>query len=170
LLYLLDANVLITAKALYYRFERVPEFWTWLIHIGERGDVKIVDEVYEEFKDGTDELATWAKTDEVNKALRLKEAVVTDLVRRVIRDGYADDLRDDEIEKLGRDPFLVAYALADPQQRVVVTAEASRPGRTRANRHLPDVCKDLGVPCCNTFDLTEALDFRTGWSDARDLL
>ena len=30
LLYLLDANVLITANRDYYSVKRVPEFWAWL--------------------------------------------------------------------------------------------------------------------------------------------
>jgi hypothetical protein len=84
--------------------------------------------------------------------------------------GYADDLKDDEIEKIGRDPFLVAYALADVQNRCVVTQnrcvvtnEQSRPSRIRANRHLPDVSREFKVLPKNTFDLIKELDFRTDW-------
>ena len=39
--------------------------------------------------------------------LLLTEAVRVDLVARVTEEGYADDLTDDEIEKVGRDPFLI---------------------------------------------------------------
>ena len=77
--------------------------------------------------------------------------------------GYADDLTDDGIEKIGRDPFLIAYALADVQNRCVVTNERPRPGRTRANRHLPDVSREFNVLCINTFDMIRELDFRTDW-------
>ena len=48
MLYLLDANVLIDAKRDYYQMERVPEFWEWLVHKGAEGQVKIIQEVYEE--------------------------------------------------------------------------------------------------------------------------
>ena len=92
----------------------------------------------------------------------LAEDVVQETVAIVIENGYADDLTDIEAEKLGRDPFLIAYALADSGHRTVVTTEVSKPRRTRANRHIPDVCRDFNVPCCNTFDLVRALDFRTG--------
>ena len=81
----------------------------------------------------------------------------------VIEEGYADDLTDVEIEKLGRDPFLIAYALADLGNRSVVTTEVSKPSRIRANRHIPDVCDsfDIPIPHCDTFELIRALDFRT---------
>ena len=34
MLYLLDANILITAANTYYGISRVPEFWSWLQHQG----------------------------------------------------------------------------------------------------------------------------------------
>ena len=85
------------------------------------------------------------------------------LMARVIEQGYAKDLNDEEIETIGQDAFLIAYALADVQQRRVVTTETSRPRRKRANRHIPDVCRDLGIRCYNTFEFLRALDFTTRW-------
>ena len=37
MLYLLDSNVLIDANRDYYPIERVPEFWDWLVAMGELG-------------------------------------------------------------------------------------------------------------------------------------
>jgi hypothetical protein len=34
MLYLLDANVLITAHNTYYAIDQVPEFWEWIAHQG----------------------------------------------------------------------------------------------------------------------------------------
>lgn len=163
MLYLLDANVLIDANRDYYPITRVPEFWEWLVHLGTQGLVKLPIEVYEEIKDGKDDLGRWARQDEVKQALLLTEAVDVGLVSRVTDEGYARDLTEDEVEKIGRDPFLIAYALAAPGERCVVTTEGSRPKRQRANRHVPNVCKDLGLTCCNTFEFLRALDFKTGW-------
>ena len=164
-LYLLDANVLIDANRDYYPIERVPEFWDWLAAMGEPGRVKIPQEIYEEIvlppPSRKDVLVDWLRNH--RDALLLEEQVRVDLVGDVIERGYADDLKDDEIEKIGRDPFLVAYALADVQNRCVVTNEQSRPSRIRANRHLPDVSREFKVSCINTFDLIKELDFRTDW-------
>ncbi|MBI3208790.1 MAG: DUF4411 family protein [Candidatus Solibacter usitatus] len=37
MLYLLDANILITAHKSYYPLDQVPEFWSWLKHQAEAG-------------------------------------------------------------------------------------------------------------------------------------
>ncbi len=163
MLYLLDANVLIDANRDYYPIERVPEFWEWLEFQGESGTVKVPLEVYEELKEGKDALAAWMKQDSVREALLLQEEVEVDLVSQTVENRYALDLTDDEILKIGRDPFLVAYALKDVGGRCVVTTEVSKPSRLRANRHLPDVCRDSSIPCCNTFELTRQLNFSTAW-------
>ncbi len=163
MLYLLDANVLIDANRDYYPITRVPEFWEWLVHNGAEGRVKIPREVYEEIKGGSDDLGNWARENDVKEALLLDEEADVSLVSCVIDERYAPDLTDDEVEKVGRDPFLIAYALAAPGTRCVVTTEVSRPRRRRGNRHVPDVCNDLDLPCCNTFEFVRALDFKTGW-------
>lgn len=118
---------------------------------------------YDEVRRGKDLLATWCKTPEVKEALRFSEEPDVELVRQVVRDGYAPDLTDDEAAKFGRDPFLVAYCLVEVDRRCVVTTEVSKPSRTRANRRLPDVCADLGVRCCTAFEFLRELDFRTSW-------
>ena len=163
-LYLLDANVLIDANRDYYPIDRVPQFWDWLVEMGERGRVKVPQEIYDEIvfprPNGPDALVDWLTNH--RGPLLLGEQAAVDLVAHVTEQGYADDLADDEIEKIGRDPFLIAYALADVQRRRVVTNERSRSNRTRANRHIPDVCRDLGVISCHTFTLIRDLDFRTG--------
>ena len=166
MLYLLDANVLIDASRDYYPVERVPEFWEWLAYVGENSHVKIPLEVYEEVKDGNDELATWAKDDKIVATLLFGEEADVPLVSRITDEGYASDLTDDEVEKIGRDPFLIAYALAAVGERCIVTTEVSKPRMRRANRHIPDVCNDFGVPCCDTFALVRALNFTTAWRPA----
>ena len=166
MLYLLDANVLIDANRDYYPMTRVPEFWEWLAYVGESGHVKMPVEVYEEIKDGKDDLATWAKDGKVEAALLLREEVDVPLVSKVINEGYAPDLTDDDVEKIGRDPFLIAYALSVVGERCVVTTEVSKPKRKRANRHIPDVCVHIGVPWCDTFAMVRALNFSTTWKSA----
>lgn len=166
MLYLLDANVLINASRDYYPIKRVPEFWDWLLEMGRLGRIKVPQEIYEEVifprpsKDNEDPLVEWLK--ENSETLVLDEEAVVELVGRVTEKGYANDLTDVEIEKIGRDPFLVAYALVDRQNRSVVTTEHSSPKKQRANRKLPDVCLDFNVGCINTFALIQELDFHTG--------
>lgn len=166
MLYLLDANVLITANSQYYPIDQVPEFWTWLRHQAASGVVKIPLEIMEEIKEGrrdNDPLIDWITRDDNHDVLLFQENVNAVLVQRVVTGGYAPDLSDDEVEKIGRDPFLIAYALADPGERWVVTTEISRPSAQRQNRKVPDVCQTVGVQCCGPFTLNRNLGFRTGW-------
>ena len=69
-------------------------------------------------KDGNDQLAQWAKEDNTAAALLLGEAADPTLVSQITEQGYADDLTDDEIVKVGR---------------------------VRLNRHIPDVCDTFGM-------------------------
>lgn len=163
MLYLLDANVLITANRQYYPLLRVPEFWDWLAHHGAAGHVKMPQEIVEEITSGNDDLAKWLSDRTIRDVLQLEEEVDVQLLQQVIAQGYAQDLTDDEVDTIGRDPFLVAYALLDCNGRRVVTTEVSKPTRQRANRHLPDVCRSVGVTPLNSFDLLSSLDFSTSW-------
>jgi hypothetical protein len=164
MLYLLDANGLITAQNQYYSLEQVPEFWDWLRHQGEQDVVKMPLEIIDEVRGGNedDPLHMWIRDEANLAALQLDEAADPALVQRVVNEGYAPDLTDDELATIGRDPFLVAYAMAHPD-RCVVTTEVSASSKIRANRRLPDVCTTFGILSINTFRMTKALGFTTGW-------
>lgn len=164
---LIDANVLITAHNTYYPTNRLPEFWSWLLHQAEAGHVKMPREVIEEVLSGSgdaekDLLLDWLKMDGVVDALQLDEDVDQDALLKVVS-AYGDDLTEIDIEKMGRDPFLIAYAFVQPEGRRVVSIEVRKPKRQKGNRKVPDVCDDLGVPVDHTFDLIRRLDFTTGW-------
>ena len=127
-------NVLIDANRDYYPIERVPEFWDWLAAMGGLGRVKIPQEIYEEIvlplppPNRTDVLVDWLR--KYRDALLLEEQVRVDLAAYVTERRYADDLTDDEIEKIGRDPFLIAYGLVNVHNRRVVPNERPKPSRT----------------------------------------
>ncbi|MCE3001354.1 MAG: DUF4411 family protein [Xanthomonadaceae bacterium] len=168
MIYLLDASVLITANNLYYPIDRVPEYWGWLEYLGESGKVKIPQEIFEEIRDGPDDaekdlLYGWLQDESVRNALLLAEDVDVHAVRHVVERGYASDLTDTEVEMIGRDPFLIAYAIVDVPGRWVVTCEVSKRKLQRQNRRVPDVCDDLGVKWCDPFRMNRDLGFKTSW-------
>jgi len=148
-----------------YPIDQVPEFWEWLCYQGAAGNVKIPVEIMEEILEGRKEkdlLLDWVKDAENSTALLLEDEVSPVLVQHVVSRGYASNLTDIELEQIGCDPFLIAYALAKTDC-CVVTTEVSKPRRTRHNRHVPDVCRDLSVQCCDPFMLNRSLGFRTSW-------
>ena len=181
MLYILDEDVLITAMR-YYRVERVPEFWEWILETNRVGSVQIKTphEAYEKMLHFVpndpniqeDDLSVWLK--EHKDAILLDEAVNPTLVESVLTDGY--DLpphkrTDKELEKLNQDPYLIAYALNQTSlisslvERCVVTNEQPSKNpqqpRQRANKKIPDVCKIMGVRCIDLFGLIEEQDFKT---------
>ncbi|MCK5267525.1 MAG: DUF4411 family protein [Spirochaetes bacterium] len=170
LLFLLDANTLIDAKRDYYPIDRIPEFWDWLIFQGQQGKIKIPIEVYEEFSDTKDtndkkdDLAIWAEQVEVKDALLFEEEAEQDLVARITYGGYVANPTDDDLNKIGRDPFLLSYALKDLRNRCIVSTETSKPSRQGANRHIPDICKDFDIICINNFQMIKKLNFSTSWN------
>ncbi len=164
--YLLDANVPITANNTYYPIDQVPEFWSWLQFQATSGYVKIPLEIMDEIKAGREDndlLIDWISQDEIEAALLFDEDVDTDLERHVVSEGHSDNLTDDQIENLGRDPFLIAHALANSAERCVMTIEVSKPSRQPQNRKIPDVCNALGVQWCGPFILNRKPGFHTGW-------
>ncbi|WP_168734437.1 DUF4411 family protein [Ollibium composti] len=158
-MYLLDANTLIRANADYYPIKRIPQFWNWLVDKGNAGIVKIPNEIADEITAGRDAVSEWLKDKDVKSALRLEEAADVALVRKVVENGYAPDLTDTELAKIGRDPFLVAYGLAAPG-RTIVTKEISAPAKQRQNRKVPNVCDTMGVRWLTAFGFYEEADFR----------
>ena len=168
MLYLLDASVLITANNQYYPVDRVPEYWDWLRHVCSLGQVKLPVEIYEEVKAGPaeerDNLFAWLQQDEVKKVVVLPGQASLSHVRHVTMNGYANDLSDAEVEQIGRDPFLIAHALADRGNRCVVTAETSQRSKQRQNKKVPDVCEAMGVKWCDPFAFARDLGFSTDWA------
>ena len=159
---MLDADVLIRADRFYYPPNRFPIFWSWLVHMGATGRVKLPREQYDEITNGRGELVDWLKTEEVKRALLLREEANPVLVTEMTLKGYGQ-LDEIGLEKVGRDPFLISYGYSDKIRRTIVTLEVSAPRRQGANRKIPDVCAGLGVVCCDLFELINALDFSTDW-------
>jgi len=165
MLHLLDANTLITANNQYYSLDSIPEFWEWIDYQATNGIIKIPVEILDEVLAGrkkNDPLLGWVSARK--EILSLKEVANPSLVNKVVTEGYAPDLTDDEIIEIGQDPFLIAYALVDTADRCVVTVEVSAPGKKRQNRKIPDVCSDFSITCMNPFQAYRSLRFSTAWN------
>jgi hypothetical protein len=121
MLYLLDAKVLISAHELHYPLQRIPQFWTWLLNMADAGTIKLPYEIYNEIAISKGELKDWLTTPEHSKRLRLSAQVNPAELQKVISEGYADDLNESELEQIGQDPFLVAYAIPYGPSVTVVT-------------------------------------------------
>ena len=166
--YLVDSDVFITAKNLYYSFDICPGFWGSVLHHHRMGRVFSVDRVRNELLAGssTEDLVCWVR-DEVPESFFVKAD--TDLVVRSYRDivkWVQRHPRYFESAKAkfatGADGWLVAYARVHGS--IVVTNERSAP-ESRREVKIPDLCDQFGVACFDTFAMLRALNVHFNWAE-----
>ena len=123
---------------MYYPLDGVPEFWEWIDHQATNGRIKLPVEVLDEVLAGSkkeDPLLDWMTAHK--DVLRLKEKVDPSLVNKVVTEGYAPDLTDDELIEIGQDSDI------DPDGREPATPAPTEPsapsfGRIVALGHWPE--------------------------------
>jgi len=164
--YILDADVLITAKNQYYAFDLCPGFWSSLIHFHGEGYINSIDKVKNELLMGTDtdNLVQWVKrhvpsgffidTDNGDVA-----AAYTDVMLWVQRHPNYFDYAKAKFAT-GADGWLVAYAMVHGV--VVVTNEQPRPEAKREIK-LPDVCNQFGVVFKDVYFVLRNLKISYKW-------
>jgi len=111
-------------------------------------------------------LAAWSEQKEVKEALLFSEEADQSLVSQITYNGYLPNPTDDNLITIGRDPFLMSYALHDIENRCIVSTEASKPSKKGANRKVPDVCNDFDIRCINSFQMFRELNFNTSWKNS----
>lgn len=163
MLYLLDSSSVISVQNTDYSHDCVPEFWEWLQFQFRRGVCKIPPSIFAEIKPSDEKFKNWITSNERSVVFAREENL--GLVRKVVAEGYGENLSDVGLEKIGADPFLIASALEDRERRAVVTHEASKPSRMRANRQIPDICNELDIKWMNTVGFIKALNFKTKWKN-----
>lgn len=149
-MYLLDANIFITAKNLHYGFDFVPAFWEWIDQGHVAGILCSTDKVRQELAAGADELSVWAGK---RSALFLSpKASTLPSLQAVTQWAYSGNFTAAAISVfLGSADFeLVAFAHA--HGHTVVTHE--RPNLLSKKRiMIPDACDALGVPWIGPFEM-----------------
>ena len=158
-LYVLDADVFISAKSTYYGFDICPSFWTWLERLHQAGQICSIDRVRDEIvSPAKDELVQWATKTIPRAFFRpvADEAIVSEFQRIITWVNGRSNLQPAASAKFatGADGWLVAFATV--HSAVVVTNEQPRPEAKREVK-LPDVCNQFNVPWCNTFQMLKRL-------------
>lgn len=159
-MYLIDSDVLITAKNSYYAFDLCPGFWNSLLNKHHSGEVHSLDRNRMELQQGRDDddLVKWVK-DIVPATFFLSThqaevvAAYTEVMLWVQRNSqYFDNAK--AKFATGADGWLVAYARI--HSCTVVTLEEPRP-ESRNQIKLPDVCIQFGVRYENVFTMLREL-------------
>ena len=153
--FLLDANVLMTAARNYYAFDIAPCFWTSLSQKAERGEQRSIDSVRDEINRGNDELVLWINQSFLNYFFETDSADVLQKYTEIMtwsqeQELYSSAVKDDFARFDHADPWLVAYALVN--RCIIVTLESPNPA-TKKKIPIPIICEAFGVRWINTFDM-----------------
>jgi hypothetical protein len=151
--YLLDANVFIQAKNLYYGFDFCPAFWDWIDQAHAAGTVFSIDKVADELTGAADELATWAQQRPATFFVEADASVLPSLQAVSVwanGGGYEPAAVSTFLQVA--DYYLVAQAHA--HQHVVVTHEIVAHSTKRIK--IPNGCLALGVRCISPFQMLRA--------------
>lgn len=159
-LYIVDSDVFISAKNLYYAFEICPGFWDAIIQEHRNGRVRSVDRVQQELLlgDPEEDLVQWVKKSLpteffLSTADRKVISAYQEVVLWVQRHPrYYDPAKAQFATKA--DGWLVAYAMVHGV--LVATNEQPAP-ESRKEAKLPDVCDQFSVGYENTFGMLRAL-------------
>jgi hypothetical protein len=161
--YLLDANVLISAARLYYAFDIVPGFWNALVQQANYGKIISIDRVCDEINRGDDELVTWINQ-QFNSFVSTDDPEVLGKYREMMiwaynQPQFTDAAKDEFARADYADPWIVAYAAT--YNCVVVTLEELK-SDIRRKIPIPNVCRAFGVNSINTFQMLRSLEMRLG--------
>ena len=158
--YVLDSDVLISAKNQYYSFDICPGFWDSLIQHHQAGHVHSLDRVRQELLAGRDDddLVHWVKSIVPSEFfLGTQDAETVSAFAEIMlwvqrHSQYYDNAKAKFATEA--DGWLVAYAKITGA--VVITNEQPRP-ESRSRILLPDVCENFGVKYDNTFAMLREL-------------
>lgn len=151
-MYLLDANVFISAKRRFYRFKVVPGFWDWLHQANMSREVASVVSVQKELEAGGDDLTEWVKHHKSLFEIPARKFVEssTELAQWVVKGEYTQVAQHQFLA--AADFELVAQALA--LGATVVTEERPQPG-SRKRVLISDACDAMGVQWTDPFTMLE---------------
>lgn len=162
--FILDANVFITASRRYYAFDLVPPFWSALIEHANVGHIVSVDRVRDEISRGNDDLSVWADGDFHHAFQSTNDTEVLARYAEIVawsqnQNQYNSAAKAEFARAENADPWLVAYAAV--HGGIVVTHEVIDPN-VRRKIPIPNVCNAYGVECTDTYDMLRSLKIRLG--------
>ena len=147
----LDTNVFIQAANQAYSFKSVPSFWRWLEKASRDGLIRSPISVYNEIKDGTDQLARWVRVVKKSSGMfvnpdsevqKCYKQIVLFVYQRYSSPEAAGFMR-------GADPWVIAHAMDN--RGTVVTHEVLVPPESQKVK-IPNVCAQFDVDCIRAWD------------------
>ncbi len=148
--YLLDTNVFIQAKNLYYGFDFCPGFWEWLDLGNKQNNVFSIEKVQDELIAGDDDLAQWAKNRD-SQFFLTPVATMLPSLKELSSWANSGDYEQVAVNNFlqSADYYLIAQALTNDY--VVVSHEII--SNSTKNIKIPSVCINFGVKVMTPYEM-----------------
>ena len=158
---MVDSNFFIQAHRVNYPLDIAHSFWKQVKTLADSGSIVSIDKVKKEIYDNNDALKNWCK-ENLPEAFFKETGPVMESYQKVTgwaiskSDQYKPGALAEFLDADEADAFIVAYALADPANRIVVTQEISEPNSKKKVK-IPDACLALNVKYLNTIEMFRQL-------------
>ena len=163
MVYLIDANILITAHRTTHPLDIHLTFWDKFKEILNNPSIISIDKVKDEIYHFEDDLCSWCK-ENINKNFWKDSSIsiteYSEIQNWASNNEYMPSAIRDFADLKNADPFLVSYALNQIRKGIsttIVSLEVSAPDSKKSIK-LPDVCLEFDIPYINNNDLYRQLN------------
>lgn len=159
--YVIDSNFFIQAHRESYPLDIAFSFWNKVRQLAEEGKIISIDKVRNEIYDKNDALEDWCQNNLPIDFFKDSSRVMAEYSQVSLwaisrSDHYLPNALNEFLDADEADAFIVSFALADLQNRIIVTHEVSRPEMKRKIK-IPEPCIALNVQFINTMDMFRQL-------------
>lgn len=156
-LYLVDSNFFIQAHRYTYPLDIATGFWNKVEELAKTGIIASIDKVKNEIYDKNDELEAWCKAHLPADFFKDTSEVIDQYKKLTtwalsMSEQYLPNAINEFLDANEADAFLVAYAMFDLKNRVIVTQEVSQPGRKNKIK-IPQPCNVFNIKYMNTIEM-----------------
>jgi hypothetical protein len=160
-IFLVDTNFFIQAHRVNYPLDVVPSFWNKVKNLADSDKIISIDKVKDEIYGNEDDLKKWCQSNLKGDFWR-DTSVVSNEYSNIAswavkqKNRYNPNAINEFLDSQNADAFLIAYALADRDTRIVVTYEV--PNKKKSIIKIPDVCKKYEIRYLNPIAMFRELN------------
>ncbi|NOY96841.1 MAG: DUF4411 family protein [Chlorobi bacterium] len=159
--FVVDSNFFIQAHRATYPLDIATGFWNKVKQLANNGSIVSIDKVKKELYNKNDDLKNWCIDNLPDNFFNESSEVIFEYAKvsswaMSVSSHYLPNALNEFLDSEEADAFLIAFALADSQNRIIVTQEVSQPGR-RNKIKIPEPCNALNVQYVNTIKMFRLL-------------
>ncbi len=158
--YVIDSNFLIQAHRVSYPLDIAVSFWNKVKLLAAAGKIISIDKVKREIFGKNDALEAWCIENLPNDFFKDTTSVMqsynTVVTWALDTPRYSQAALNEFLSADEADAFIVAFALDNLGNRVVVTQEKSRPEMKRKVK-IPEACDAVGIRYVDTIEMLREL-------------